>query len=64
MIVQPQINGNPRPPDIYVAGPSNDNNRNDNNYNNNNNNNNNNYNSSSIINSQKFYASSLSSPSL
>src|SRR5579871_4390610 len=61
MILQPHINENPRPPDIQVAGPSNNNNNNNNDSNNNNNNNNNN---SSLINFQRRFASSPSSPSL
>src|SRR5436305_8791959 len=61
MILQPHINDNPRPPDIYVAGPSNNNNNNNNNNDNNNDNLNNN---SSLIDFQRPFASSPSSPSL
>src|SRR5947209_20463104 len=60
MILQPHINDNPRPPDIHVAGPSDNNNNN----NNNNNNDNNNNNPSPFINFQRHFASSPSSPTL
>src|SRR5690349_19099045 len=59
MILQPHINDNPRPPDIHVAGPSDNNNNNNNNDNDNNNNNN-----DSLINFQKRFASTPFSPSL
>src|SRR5207302_5675777 len=61
MILQPHINDNPRPPDIHVAGPSNNNNNNNSNDNENDNNKNN---SSPFINFQRHFASSPSSPTL
>src|SRR2546422_8919144 len=59
MSLQPHINDNPRPPDIHVAGLSVNNNNNNNNDNNNNNNN-----PSPLINFQRQFASSPSSPTL